>query len=77
MQVTAISYPDRSGWLWRITDYSGNSIEESREAFGSISAAVAAGTQRMTSLNVTDRSDSAVRPWTTRQGGWRRGRRTP
>lgn len=71
MQVTAISsarYPD---WRWRITDYAGETVEESRVSFPSISTAVAAGTERLVSMNVVDRSDSAARPWPSR--GWRRG----
>jgi len=75
MQVTAISNPRHPLWRWRITDYAGELIEESRDGFPTISAAVAAGTKRMVSMNVVDRSESALAPWTVRHG-WTGKRRT-
>lgn len=74
MQVTAISNPRHPLWRWRITDYAGELIEESRDDFATISAAVAAGTKRMVSMNVVDRSDSARPPWTVRHGWGAKGR---
>jgi len=68
MQVTAISSPRYPEWRWRISDYAGETVEESHVGFASIAAAVAAGTQRLVSLNVVDRSDSAARPWPVRAG---------
>jgi hypothetical protein len=68
MQVTAISTPRHPAWRWRITDYAGQVIEESHESFETLSAAVSAGTDRMASMNVIDRSDSALRAWTVRHG---------
>lgn len=76
MQVTAISNPRHPLWRWRITDYAGALIEESRDGFATISAAVAAGTKRMVSMNVVDRSDSALPRWTVRHG-WRAKGRIP
>ena len=58
MQVTAISTPRYPAWRWRITDYAGTTVEESQAGFPSIAAAVAAGTERLVSMNVIDRSDS-------------------
>jgi hypothetical protein len=60
VQVTAIYNPRHPLWRWRLTDYAGSVMEESRVDFPSISAAVAAGTKRMVSMNVVDRSDSAA-----------------
>jgi hypothetical protein len=68
MQVTAISTPRYPEWRWRISDYAGETVEESRVGFSSIAAAVAAGTERLVSLNVVDRSDSVPRPWPVRAG---------
>jgi hypothetical protein len=55
VQVSAIATPRQPGWHWRITGYNGETLEESHEKFATISAAVAAGTQRLVEL-------SAVRP---------------
>ena len=68
MQVTAISTPRHPEWRWRITDYAGGTVEESESSFSSIAAAVAAGTERLVSMSVVDRSDSTPRGWPTRFG---------
>jgi hypothetical protein len=62
LQVTAFSTPDRPNWRWRIVNYAGEMIEESREEFRTIAAAVADGTKRLTAMNVVDRSEP-VRAW--------------
>lgn len=59
MQVTAFSTPGQPDWRWRIVNYAGEAIEESRGTFRTISAAVAEGTRRMGEMNLVDRS---VRP---------------
>ena len=56
MQVTAFSTPTAPDWRWRIVNYAGEILEESRESFPSISAAVAKGTERLVKLNIVDRS---------------------
>ncbi len=56
MQVTAFSTPAKPDWRWRIVNYAGDVIEESRDTYPSISAAVAKGTERLVKLNVVDRS---------------------
>jgi len=61
MQVTAFSDPRHPEWRWRITNYAGETVEESHDEFLSIAAAVAAGTERLLQMNVIDRSDSARR----------------
>ena len=68
MQVAAIASPRHSGWRWRITDYSGGTLEESETNFSSIAAAVAAGRERLLSMDLIDRSDSAPKAWPARFG---------
>ena len=68
MQVTAISTPRHPGWRSRITDYSGSTLEESEIDFSTIAAAVAAGRERLLSMDVMDRSDSAPKAWPARFG---------
>jgi hypothetical protein len=57
MQVTAFSTPARPVWRWRIVNYAGEMVEESRETFPTIAAAVARGTRRLIEMNVVDRSE--------------------
>jgi hypothetical protein len=64
MQVCAVSSPRDPEWRWRITDYAGAILEESRESFASIAEAVAAGMKHLISLDAVDRSQPAHAPWT-------------
>ncbi|MBI2160413.1 MAG: hypothetical protein HYU25_08570 [Candidatus Rokubacteria bacterium] len=57
MQVTAFSTPAHPEWRWRIVNYAGEMVEESRETFPTIAAAVARGTRRLIEMNVVDRSE--------------------
>jgi hypothetical protein len=50
MQVRAFSTPSRRGWRWRIVRFSGEMVEESIEAFGSIAAALSDGRRRVNEL---------------------------
>jgi hypothetical protein len=59
MQVVAVSTPSSPAWRWRIVKYSGEVLEESRETFPSIAAAVACGNRELLQLNIVDRT---VRP---------------
>jgi hypothetical protein len=59
MQVVAVSTPSRPDWRWRIVNYAGETLEESRESFPSISTAVAAGTVRMREMDTPDQSQRA------------------
>ncbi len=61
MQVAAFSTPTSPDWRWRIVNYAGEIIEESRETFPTIASAVAHGTRRLVQMNVVDRS-VALRP---------------
>ena len=56
MQVAAVSVPGNPGWHWRIVNYAGDMVEESRETFPTISIAVAHGKQRHVEMDVADRS---------------------
>jgi hypothetical protein len=64
MQVAAFSIPGRPGWRWRLVNYSGEMVEESRESFPTIGTAVADGKERLVRMDVVDRSKplSAYRP---------------
>ena len=61
MQVTAFATSTDPDWRWRIVNYAGETIQESRETFPTIAAAVARGTQYMSRLR-EDRS-APVRAW--------------
>ena len=59
MQVTAFSTPARPGWRWRICDYGGATLEESRDHFLTIAAAVAQGAERLAHMDAVDRGNAA------------------
>lgn len=54
MQVVAISSPRNPEWRWRIMNYGGEIIEESQAGYPSISAAVAAGKERLITMDAVD-----------------------
>ncbi|MGH7323123.1 MAG: hypothetical protein ACREJ9_00565 [Candidatus Rokuibacteriota bacterium] len=56
MHVYAFSTPQQAGWRWRIMNYAGEVVEESRESFPSIARAVAEGSARLERMNVVDRT---------------------
>lgn len=57
MQVAAVSTPqDESRWRWRIVNYAGEVVEESRETFPTIASAVEQGSKRLKQLDVVDNS---------------------
>jgi hypothetical protein len=64
MQVAAVSIPGIPGWHWRVVNYAGDMIEESRETFPTISIAVAQGKKRHAEMDIVDRSTptAAYRP---------------
>lgn len=59
MQVAAVSIPARPGWRWRVVNYAGEMIEESRETFPTISIAVVHGKKRHAEMDIVDRSTPA------------------
>jgi hypothetical protein len=72
MFVMAVSTPARPLWRWRITSYAGDVVDESREEFMTIAAALLAGRTRATAVKAPP--DEPEKPRTWRR--WRFGRRT-
>lgn len=64
MQVTAFSTAARPDWRWRIVNFAGEVIAESREEFPTIAAALARGTKRLIRMHIVDRSTEPPRGWT-------------
>jgi len=58
MQVGAFSTLLNPLWRWRIVNYAGETIEESRETFPTIASAVEHGSKRLSEFNVVDNSVS-------------------
>lgn len=56
MQVAAFSSPGDPDWRWRIVNYAGETIEESRDTFPTIASAVASGKKRLVQMDIVDRS---------------------
>ena|SRR5262245_3088085 len=57
MQVAAVSTPqDAACWRWRIVNYAGEIVEESRETYTTIGRAIEEGSKRLTKLNAVDNS---------------------
>jgi len=56
MQVTAFNTPKDPAWRWRIVNYAGETIAESRGRFPSIGDAVTHGAKRLVAMKVVDRS---------------------
>jgi hypothetical protein len=71
MFVTAVSTPAKPRWRWRITSYAGNVVDESRDEFTTIAAALQAGRTRAAEMDAPDETEKqGTRP------RWRFGRRT-
>jgi hypothetical protein len=56
MQVLAFSTPQTPLWRWRIVNYAGELVEESRETFPTIAGALEQGSKRLRVMNVVDHS---------------------
>jgi hypothetical protein len=69
VQVTAFSTPSQPHWRWRIVNYAGEMIEESRDLFATIAGAIGAGRTRLGQMDVADDSE---RPRNWRSNGFRR-----
>jgi hypothetical protein len=54
MQVMAFSTHSNPQWRWRIVNFDGEMVEESRQAFPTISVAIAEGANRMRELSLQD-----------------------
>jgi hypothetical protein len=57
MRVMAFNTPSRPDWRWRISNYAGQMIDESRDRFPTIAAAVEEGARVLAKMDVADRSD--------------------
>jgi len=56
MNVAAFNTPRDPAWRWRIVNYAGETIAESRDGFPSIGAALAQGAEKLAAMNLVDRS---------------------
>ena len=56
MQVTAFATPSDPDWRWRIVNYAGDVVEESRGTYRTIRDAVAEGSRRLKEMDVSDTS---------------------
>lgn len=56
MQVLAFSTPQTPLWRWRIINYAGELVEESRDTFSTIAGALEEGSARLKVMNVVDNS---------------------
>lgn len=56
MDVVAVSTPPANTWRWRIVNYAGEVVEESRETFATIAAALASGAVRLPAIDVVPRA---------------------
>jgi len=56
MQVVAFSPPQDPVWRWRIVNYAGGLVEESRDSFRTIAGALEQGSKRLSVMNVVDHS---------------------
>jgi hypothetical protein len=67
MDVLAFSTPAHPKWRWRIVDLSGDIVEESRDWYGSIATAVAAGAERADELTRRELGDRHPAPMRSAQ----------
>jgi hypothetical protein len=56
VQVVAFSTPQTPLWRWRIVNYAGELVEESRDTFPTIAGALEQGSKRMRLMDVVDHS---------------------
>ena len=57
MQLAAVSTPqDGARWRWRIVNYAGEIVEESRETFATIASAIEHGSKRLAQMGGVDNS---------------------
>jgi hypothetical protein len=56
VQVLAFSTPQTPLWRWRIINYAGELVEESRDTFPTIAGALAQGSARLKVMDVVDNS---------------------
>ena len=57
VQVAAVSTPqDNARWRWRIVNYAGEVLEESRETYPTIASAIEVGAKRLSQMDAVDNS---------------------
>jgi hypothetical protein len=54
VQVAAVSSPQDPLWRWRIVNYAGELVEESRETFSTIAVALEYGSKRLRAMDAVD-----------------------
>jgi hypothetical protein len=59
VQVAAFSTPAKPAWRWRMVNYAGETVAESRDEYPTIAAALAEGTKRLVQMKVVDHSEPA------------------
>jgi hypothetical protein len=69
MQVGAFSTPGEPDWRWRIVNYAGETVEESRGTFATIALAMADGRKRLGQLDVDRSAPRAPYRSTFQRGG--------
>jgi hypothetical protein len=65
MRVAAFNTSKDTDWRWRIVNYAGETIAESRGRFPSIGAAVAHGEKKLAAMSLIDRSEPVNWRWST------------
>jgi hypothetical protein len=55
MNVLAFCSPASPQWRWRLVNYSGETVAESSNTFFTIAAAITAGRQHLSEMNLDDR----------------------
>ena len=73
MQVIAFCTPAQPSWRWRISKFSGEMIEESREVFMTIAVALDAGRTRLGQLDAEEQPERQA--WGPLPSWGRRGTR--
>ena len=68
MRVMAFNTPDHPEWRWRISNHMGAVVEESRDRYQTIAAAVEEGAKVLAKMDVIDRSDLVRARWHPRRG---------
>ena len=68
MRVMAFCTPDHPEWRWRISNHAGAMVEESRDRYQTIAAAVEEGAKVLAKMDVVHRSDLVRARWHPRRG---------
>ena len=69
MQVTAFNTPQDPSWRWRIVNYAGEVVAESREGFASIRDALVHGKERLAAMDADQSQAAKPLNWRARHPG--------